>query len=425
MAGQQPEGTSVYFGSDGRWHGRVTMGLKPNGDIDRRHVSGKSEADVRTKVADLVDLRVAGAKRAQPRLTVAQYLNTWIHGRAAHELSHIAWRGYECDVRLHLIPRLGRHRLDRLDRAHIEAAYLGLDGLRKTLEDGTEVRKYRPATIEHIHRTLSSALGDAVRDKLLATNPASGADLPKDRSTDASPFRVKPFNDAEITAILHTARTLRGGVRYVVALACGMRQGECLGLHWEDVHLDGEDPYIEVRQQLQRHSWRHGCADEKGKKGWACGKRRGCDCPQRHSGGLVLVQVKTEAGQDRRIGIPPEVVTMLRKQKRMQSKERLRAGSAWVDAGFVFAQPDGKPISPEMDHAGWELLLSDAGVRDARLHDARHTSATFLLLENVDSRVVMDVMGWSSAAMLKRYQHVVPGLRTAAATRVGSRMFGA
>jgi integrase len=60
-----------------------------------------------------------------------------------------------------------------------------------------------------------------------------------------------------------------------------------------------------------------------------------------------------------------------------------------------------------------------AGVRDARLHDARHTAATMLLLLGVPSRAVMDVMGWSQASMTTRYQHITTELTLSIANQVG------
>lgn len=47
----------------------------------------------------------------------------------------------------------------------------------------------------------------------------------------------------------------------------------------------------------------------------------------------------------------------------------------------------------------WKQLLTDAKVRDGRLHDARHTAATVLLIPGVPERVAMQIMGWSSTAM--------------------------
>jgi integrase len=66
----------------------------------------------------------------------------------------------------------------------------------------------------------------------------------------------------------------------------------------------------------------------------------------------------------------------------------------------------------------WTRLLRDAGVRDARLHDARHTAATSLLLLGVPERAVMDFMGWSNATIVRRYSHVTARLRRDIAERL-------
>ena len=86
----------------------------------------------------------------------------------------------------------------------------------------------------------------------------------------------------------------------------------------------------------------------------------------------------------------------------------------------MFAQPNGKPIDPRRDHDEWKALLQEAKVREARLHDARHTAATTLLLLGVPERAVMDVMGWSNSAMVKRYAHVTARLRRDIADRLNS-----
>jgi len=70
-----------------------------------------------------------------------------------------------------------------------------------------------------------------------------------------------------------------------------------------------------------------------------------------------------------------------------------------------------------------EALLREAGVRDARLHDARHTAATTLLLLSVPERAVMDFMGWSNAAMIKRYAHVTARLRRDIADRLNAYLW--
>ena len=69
-------------------------------------------------------------------------------------------------------------------------------------------------------------------------------------------------------------------------------------------------------------------------------------------------------------------------------------------------QPSGKPLDPRRDLDEWKELLTEAGVREARLHDARHTAATTLLVRGVPDRTVMDTMEWSTLSMKKRYMRV-------------------
>jgi integrase len=97
----------------------------------------------------------------------------------------------------------------------------------------------------------------------------------------------------------------------------------------------------------------------------------------------------------------------------------MHSGSAWV-----FATSRGRPIDPRRDWQAWKELLADAGVRDARRHDARHSAATFMLLAGVDTRAVMAILGWSQPIMVMRYQHVVDRLRYDAARRLECYFWG-
>jgi integrase len=99
--------------------------------------------------------------------------------------------------------------------------------------------------------------------------------------------------------------------------------------------------------------------------------------------------------------------------RKQQDSDRDHAGTEWQESGWMFPQPNGKPIDPRPDQYGWKALLTKAGGREARLHDARHTAATTLLVLGVLERAVLDVMGWPNAAMAKRYPHVTARLRRA------------
>lgn len=267
----------------------------------------------------------------------------------------------------------------------------------------------KPGTVHQVHRTLRTALNEAVRRGHIVRNPVTLAKAPRLADEEIEPFTVD-----EARCILKTADGKRNGARWVVALALGLRKGEALGLQWSDLDLDAGT--LRVRRALQRRPFRHGC-------GGNCGREHARHCPTRTGGGVVTVETKSRAGR-RGIGLPDPVVELLRRHRADQDTERETAADLWRDAGWVFAHPDGRPINPRTDHNHWKALLREAGVREARLHDARHTAATMLLLLGVPERATMAAMGWSHSAMTQRYQHVTEPIRRDIAGRVGGLLWG-
>lgn len=215
-------------------------------------------------------------------------------------------------------------------------------------------------------------------------------------------------------ALLEVAGQRRNSARWAVALALGLRQGEVLGLKWEDVDLDRGT--LRVRRSRLRAKYKHGCGD-------TCGRTPG-RCPERIRANPQTKPTKSKAGR-RTIGLPPPLVALLRKHRADQEAEREAARQLCQDEGWVFAKPDGTQMDDSTDRYGWKALLEKAGLRDARLHDARHSAATMLLVLGQPERTVMSLMGWSSSDMIKRYQHVTDGIRAAVASQVGGLIWEA
>lgn len=119
------------------------------------------------------------------------------------------------------------------------------------------------------------------------------------------------------------------------------------------------------------------------------------------------------------------LIALFRKHKRIQEEERIKARQLWYDEGWVFTKLDGRPLNPNTDYHEWKELLADAGLRDVRLHNARHTAATVLLILGVPTPTAMALMGWSSAAMAKRYQHLIDTIRRDVAKQVGGLLWDA
>ncbi|MFF5144227.1 tyrosine-type recombinase/integrase [Streptomyces sp. NPDC013157] len=390
---RQPNGrSSIYQGSDGKWHGRVTVGIRDDGSPDRRHVERKTRAEVTAAVRELEKQRDAKtlAKPGKP-WTVKTWLTHWVETIAPLAVNENTMVGYGVAVRKHLIPALGAHRLDKLRPEHIERFYGNMQA------DGRKA-----GTIHQIHRTFRTALNEAVRRGHLGRNPVQLAKAPRLREEEVEPYTVE-----EVQRLLRTADDRRNSARWAVALALGLRQGEALGLKWADVDL--ERGVLMVRRSRRRPRYAHGCGD-------TCGRKAGY-CPQRQRTNPETADTKSRAGR-RAVGLPAQLVDLLRVHRLKQDAERAAAGDQWADEGWLFATPAGRGTSPRTDYDDWKELLVDANVRDGRLHDARHTAATVLLILGVSERAVMGLMGWSTTAMAARYQHMVDSVRNEVAQRV-------
>ena len=122
--------------------------------------------------------------------------------------------------------------------------------------------------------------------------------------------------------------------------------------------------------------------------------------------------------------IPPELVPLLRAHRAAQLAERLHAGSAWEDHDLLFAQPNGRPVDPRDDWEEWKALLRKAGVRDARVHDGRHTAGALLVEQGIHVRVVQEILGHSDIRVTQRYTHVASAAAQDAASRMGDALWG-
>ena len=423
---RKPNGASTVYYSlyDNLWHGRVTVGVRDNGKPDRRHVKRKVEADVIRAVRELEKQRDSGKVKTSGRAwTVEKWLTHWVENIAAPTVRRTTMVGYRSSVYNHMIPGLGAHRLDRLQPEHLETLY-------KSLQD-PHGKALKPATVHLVHRTVRVAFNEAVRRGHIVENPAKVAKPPRVEEEEIIPFTVE-----EARHILDAAEHVRNGARFVVALTMGLRRGEALGLQWDDVDIQWRhgcakndecrltaaqacalrqivSATMTVRRAVQQFVWQHGCPPEK-----QCGRKYGAHCPARHGGGVVTTDVKSRAGR-RTVGIPHPVAHAIERHRERQAVERARAGNLWRGESWVFTNHLGGPVHPTVDYEAWKALLRRAKVRTARLHDARHTAATMLLVLKVPLPAVMQIMGWSDASVAKRYMHVPNEFVAAIAAQVG------
>jgi integrase len=397
--------SSIYFGADGRWHGRVSMGADPaTGKPIRRQVTAKTQSEVSRKVRLLEKDREEGrpvAGRAS-RQTVRAYLTAWIENREALGARYKTVVGYRVDAQ-HIFAAFGGVRLERLTVDDIERLWKQMSAVHA---DG----KTRIGSISHVRRTLNAALSDAVKRGYILRNPVGLARAPKHPRTLIQPYTVE-----EVRRLLDAATGSRNSARWTMGAVLGLRQGEVLGLRWDD--LDDQAGQLTVIRQLQRRTWQHGCPSTA-----PCGRKRGANCPQRHGGGLFASEPKSEAGR-RTIALPTSVLVELLAHREAQNLEVAKS-DFWDPGGWMFPNEIGLPTDAHRDYMDWRQLCFAAGVPVRRLHDLRHTSATMLLEAQVDLKAAGQVLGHGTIAQTAAYTHILSDRKVATARAMDAFVFG-
>jgi integrase len=162
--------------------------------------------------------------------------------------------------------------------------------------------------------------------------------------------------------------------RLHIALICGLRQGESLGLRWQDIDFD--KGFLNLKMQIQM-------IDRK----------------------PVFTSLKT-ARSVRTIALTNETLQALITHREIVQRMREQSGEAWEEWDLVFPRVIGSPRSSTVDSDDWHRCLSLCGIPRRRLHDARHTAATLMYSQGVGIETISRALGHSSSAITSRlYVH--------------------
>lgn len=330
---------SIYQRADGRWFGSVDLGYV-GGKRVRRTVSAPTMTEVRRKLRALQREIEDGVLPTD--MTVEQWITHWLDTVAAVDLRARTVQGYRGYAAQWIYPTIGRHKLDKLRTEHVRAMH------ERMREAGKS-----PTTIRQAHMILRSALNEAVNSDRLRDNVARRVKAP--RAAEEHHGVLSRDETLALTDLL-TAYGDDGlweiSSRYLVALMAGLRQGEALGVRWEDVDLTPGAERITLSRTVQRH---------KGK-------------------GLVEDGLKSDQSA-RVVPLVGPAAHALREHRRTAP-----AGYVWGGA---------KPWDPRRDWGLWKELLWSADVPDRPLHAARATTASLLDYAGVSLRTIAEVLGHS------------------------------
>jgi integrase len=341
-----------------QWKGAISLGYGTDGKLVRRWAYGSTTKEVSEKLDALKTARNTNLLTTDSAgdMTFGAYLLKWLEHTEEH-IKHKTFLTYHRGVHTRLIPILGKKKLEKLTPLDIENALRQM----KNEHNADDARRTRVIA--------GIALNQAVRWQLVPRNVCSSVRAPKVVRKEMQTWTPK-----EAVTFLETARLSRWHALFVIALGCGLRSGELLGLRWKDV--DTRAGWLKVEQQL-------------------------LETNQARFGTPKWDSV-------RRIKLSDDAMNALEHHRRMQQTDRAKVGARWRDFDLVFPTGLGSPLSASnLRSQVFVPLILKAGVKRIRIHDLRHTAATAMIRNRYPAKIVSDILGHRDPGFtLKEYAHV-------------------
>jgi integrase len=272
-----------------RFIASVTTGYTPAGRRIVRRGSGKTEAQARAKLRQVLRDHEDGLTIAPANLTVAHVVTDWLtYGLGGRAQKTIDKCTYLCSA--HVIPALGARKMRQLSASDVD----------RWLADKSKTLSTR--TLQELHQCLNRAVNRAMARDLVKRNVIGLCEIPKGQSGRPS----KSLTLAQARAVLRAAQETEDDYT-IVSLVTGARTEEMRALLWDHVDLDG-DPGADPPVPPSIEVWRS--------------VREGGDTKTRKS--------------RRTLATARLAVRSLRRQRERQIRQRERAGDRWVETGRVF-----------------------------------------------------------------------------------------
>ncbi len=384
------EGTVRRNVERSRWEARFTVGNDGNGRPVRKMATGATKVVALKRMREAQDAAASGRDPVRRDHTVGRYLGEWLDDVLPGTVAAATEGQYREVVRRYIIPCIGRKHLATLSAGDVS----------KMLRDMATPTAERPngysPTSQRLARSiLRTALAHAEREGHVSRNVAALAKgVPQQRSEG------RTMTPAEATKFLIHIRGDRDEAAYVVALSCGLRVSELLGLAWDCVSIDSTPATIDIRRGLK----------------YVPGL------------GLLVGDVKTTTSR-RTVHLTEQAVVTLKRHRAIQRAERLKLGRFWNDlplgVDFVFRTVDGTARDPSNFRKALSATTNAAGLGHWHPHELRHSAASLLLAQGVSLKTIADTLGHSSITVTANvYAHLLDDARAEAAEAMSRALSG-
>ena len=351
---------SVFQIAENKWVAKIMMGKDVSGKPIIKRFSGKTEAIVKKKLRDFKKSADFAEKHMPSNDTVEAYFTIWLRDYQYNKLKPLSYDRLESTIVNHIIPNLGKMKIDKVTRDNVQAL---INKLYKT-------QKLSHSSVKKVYVALNSCYKHAMLSDVVIKNPCMGIVLP---SQSERTKEVVPLSEDEVERLKAeiTKKAPNGaykycyGFAYILILNTGLRMGEALSLKWSDIDFENKTITVSKNNALVKKR------DDDGHK---------------VGGYELLTQDSTKSASGNRV-IPlnrsaEEALMLLKKDN---------------TTPYVITNSKHKQIMPTNFERSFHSLLKSAEIDGGYgVHALRHTFASLLFAKGVDVKIVSKLLGHST-----------------------------
>jgi len=346
-------------------------------------ITTPNKRDAEKALAKLITEIENGQVMNTKNLTFEEFIKRWLSEYAERSLAPKTLADYKQQLEYRVIPMLGRLKLDQIKPLHLMKYYNHLRSENVRLDN--RPGKLSEKTVLKNHMLISSILQKAVNWQMLHSNPARNVERPK--------FIRKPvryYNEDQLKKLFGNLKTapLKYQTAVFIAVLCGVRLGELLGLEWGDIDFEKRSMVVQRASQYL--------------------KERG-----------LFTKMPKNQSSIRKVSISPLLVEILVQYKEERNIEIKKVGSLWNKTDRLFTQWNGNPMHPSAVAQWFRKFLKRNSLDVINFHALRHTSATMLIAKGVHPKTISSRLGHANiSTTMDIYGHALESTDRIAAEKL-------
>lgn len=342
--------------------------------FDGTLAQAKKERDRR-----LAELKLKNGKGEKGGTRFIEFVRIYYKEYAEKELSPTTVQSGKNELKNYVLPEIANMPLNKIDVLTVQRIINNLkERDRERLDKDGNVVKLSPTSVNNVYRLLRKILNKAVAWEYIETNPVL-----KVKAPGVSKKEKKSYNREELLEILDILKTedLLTEALFTIAICTGLRRGELVGLHIENIDFDNN--IINVKRAVV---W-----DQKNQR-------------------IIEKETKTK-GSVRQVPIPrfcTEVIIEYLKLRQRIIQQFKRRNPSYIPPRNLFLSKTGGIMFPDTPSSKWlDFRNRHKGIKDVSLHGLRHSYCTMQMNENPDLAPadVQKLMGHSQLSTTFIYTH--------------------